>query len=302
MDLVKFVPVEEEFKRNPELKEEDLQHLKDWCSKQSHFPSNLPDPILILFLHANYYRLEPTKVTLENFFTCRTHLTEFFSNRDPIGSKEIRNQMATILLTPLKGKTSEGYDVVYTRLIDFNPERFNYNDGMRLFNMIADLWLIEGGTMKGHVFICDITGVTMAHALRLSPMGIKKYIYYFQEATPLRIKSLHFMNTTSVMDFILGLIKPFLKKELMDVLYLHPTLDSLSEHVPLEILPNEAGGKAGPMADLYSEVLRNVEDHREFFLEEEKTLRVDESKRTGKPKTASDIFGIEGSFKKLDID
>lgn len=121
------------------------------------------------------------------------------------------------LITPLQQKTKEGYSVCYSRLINFDPERFIYNDGMRLFNMVADLWQLENGTASGHVLIVDIIGVQMVHALRLSPMGIKKYLFYLQEAAPLRIKGLHFLNTTSVMDFILSLMKPFLKKELMEV-------------------------------------------------------------------------------------
>lgn len=96
METVKRVTLEEEFKRNPELKKEELQSLRDWYSKQPHLPQNVTDTELVLFLHSNYYRIEPTKTTIENFFTCRTHVPEFFSNRDPLGSKEIRMAIGTL--------------------------------------------------------------------------------------------------------------------------------------------------------------------------------------------------------------
>lgn len=86
---VQYVGVEEECKRNPELKISDLQMLKDWMDKQPHLP-NIPIVFLIIFLHSNYYRIEPTKSTIENFFTVRTHMPEVFSNRDPVAWKELR--------------------------------------------------------------------------------------------------------------------------------------------------------------------------------------------------------------------
>lgn len=39
----------------------------------------------------------------------------------------------------------------------------------------------------------------------------------------------------------------------------------------------------------------------EFFKEEEKQI-VDETKRPGKPKTVEDLFGIESTFKNMNID
>lgn len=84
-----FVSLDEEFKRNPELKKADLQSLRDWYEKQPHLPK-ISDAELALFLHSNYYRLEPTKNTLETFYTIRSHVPEFFANRDPLSSKELR--------------------------------------------------------------------------------------------------------------------------------------------------------------------------------------------------------------------
>lgn len=86
---VLYVTAEEECKRNPELKMSDLQILKDWMDKQPHLP-NIEIIYFILFLHSNYYHLEATKRTIDNFFTARTHIPEVFSNRDPIAWKELR--------------------------------------------------------------------------------------------------------------------------------------------------------------------------------------------------------------------
>ena len=45
-----------------------------------------------------------------------------------------------------------------------------------------------------------------------------------------------------------------------------------------------------------------VEQHSDFLARMEKSVRADESKRPGKPKTSKELFGIEGSFRKLEID
>lgn len=70
----------------------------------------------------------------------------------------------------------------------------------------------------------------------------------------------------------------------------------------MDILPNESGGKAGPAKELFAAEVKKLEAHREWFLRDEQTQRIDESKRPGKAKSAMDLFGVEGSFKKLEID
>ncbi|KAF3429436.1 hypothetical protein E2986_11419 [Frieseomelitta varia] len=65
---VKGITYEEELKKNPDLKEDDMQMLRDWYKKQPHLPP-LTDAELALFLHSNYYRMEPTKATIDTYFT-----------------------------------------------------------------------------------------------------------------------------------------------------------------------------------------------------------------------------------------
>jgi hypothetical protein len=47
--------------------------------------------------------------------------------------------------------------------------------------------------------------------------------------------------------------------------------------------------------------MKKIESYRDWFKEQE-TVKADEAKRPGKPKTHDDLFGMEGSFKQLSID
>ncbi|XP_047353529.1 uncharacterized protein LOC124950614 [Vespa velutina] len=301
MTLQGGISFEEELKKNPELKEDDVRALKEWCQKQPHLPK-ISDSEIALFLHSNYYRMEPTKNTIDTYYTIRTHVPEFFSNRDPISSKDLRKAFQTVSNLVLDKTTNDGYKIIYGRLIDIEPSHYVYNDGMKYLNMVIDLWLHEEGTSKGHVILFDTKNVAFGHVGRLNPMGLKKFLYYLQEALPVRLKGFHFMNTSPVMDVILNMMKPFMKKELMDMFHMHSTMETLAKFIPLEILPNESGGQAGPLKDLNDAQVKKLDDNRAWFQEEERICRVNESLRPGKGKTATDLFGVEGSFKKLEID
>ncbi|KAI4477147.1 PREDICTED: alpha-tocopherol transfer protein-like isoform X2 [Polistes canadensis] len=301
MSLIPRISYEEELKKNVDLKDSDIEILREWCNKQPHLPK-ITDSELALFLHSNYYRLEPTKVTIDTYYTVRTHVPEFFSNRDPLGSKSLRQIMKVVAEIPLKETTKDGYKIIFCKLLDTDPSHYVYNDGMKYFSMILDYWLYIEGTGIGHIILIDMENVSFGHAGRLSPMGLKKFLYYLQEALPVRLKGLHFMNTTAVMDIILNMMKPFMKKELMDVLHVHSTLESVAKFIPLEILPTDVAGKAGLTKDLHEEYIKKLEDHRPWFLQDEMSGRVNEALRPGQSKNATDLFGVEGSFKKLEID
>ena len=88
---------------------------------------------------------------------------------------------------------------------------------MKFYNMALDLWMYSEGTMKGHVIVFDINGISFGHAARLNPMGLNKFLFYLQEGLPVKLKGLHYLNTNPVMDIILNMMKPFMKKELMDM-------------------------------------------------------------------------------------
>lgn len=293
------VTLEEEFKRNPELNQDDLDHLKAWLQKQPHLPE-IDDLELVLFLHSCHFKLEPTKATIDTAYTARTHLNDLFKDRDPT-STPVKQAMETAYFIPLEERTPEGYRVINCRLRRTDPSLLNYAEEFKIFFMVADLWMRAEGTAEGFVMVFDMEEVAFGHLLRLTPGPLSKFLFYLQDAMPVRIKGLHFINTVSFMDKFLALMKPFMKKELLDMLHLHSTVDTLEPFVPRKIMFKDYGGAKETREESYVKVLKIINDEREWLLKE-MSRRVVESKRQGKSKSMELIEGLQGSFKKLDID
>lgn len=59
------------YEKNPKLKKEDIDKLKEWEEKQPHLPKS-SEFILIMFLHSCYYSIQQAKITIDNFYTTKT--------------------------------------------------------------------------------------------------------------------------------------------------------------------------------------------------------------------------------------
>nr|XP_022907105.1 alpha-tocopherol transfer protein-like [Onthophagus taurus] len=288
-----------EYEKNKELNKDDVKYLTEWINKQPHLPK-INELQLILFLHSCYYKLEPTKTCIENFYTVRGHCPEFFSKRNP---KENHKEVIDLVLyRPLELLTpNEGYKVIYARLINTDVDKYSFPTQVKAFDMASMLMLHLEGTHKGLIIVTDMQGATFAHLTKLNPLHLKKFFFYLQDCMPVRMKGLHFINIPSWIDKLMALIKPFMKKELLEVLQLHSDLETLYKYVPQSCLPKDYGGNAESFQELAKKQRKLLLENADYFIEEEKLI-TDESKRPGKPKNAGDIFGVEGSFKKLNID
>nr|XP_022917052.1 alpha-tocopherol transfer protein-like [Onthophagus taurus] len=171
--------------------------------------------------------------------------------------------------------------------------------------MISDILLDEDDqiTVGGMVGFQDASGITVSMLTHMDLPIMKKAMMFFEGAFPQRPKVMHVFNPPSVFDTIYNMMKPFMKEKMQKRMMLHRTsnLEEMYKHVPKSILPTEYGGDAGPVQNLIDEWKNKVESRAAWFKDDEQ-YKSDESKRVGKPKTESDLFGIEGSFRKLNVD
>ncbi|EZA49211.1 Alpha-tocopherol transfer protein-like protein [Ooceraea biroi] len=301
MSSIKHIILEEEMKKIPELKMSDIEILRQWCEKQPHLPK-IQDVEFAVFLHCNYYRIEPTKNTIENYYTFRTHLPEFFSNRDMFKNKELQRICKVVAQVYLKEMTKEGYNIQFGRFIDLDPSHYDFNSAGNIGFMINEEFLWNHSLTPGYIYVADATGLSFGHVGRLNPMQLKKFFSYVQLAFPVRLKAIHVINISPVVEIIYNMVKPFLQEELIQLIHFHPTLEDAKKYFPIDALPNEFGGKAGPVKELMEEQIEKLENFCGWFVEDEKINRVNESLRIGKNETSNTLFGMDGTFRKLDID
>ncbi|XP_049878959.1 alpha-tocopherol transfer protein-like [Pectinophora gossypiella] len=302
--VAKQFPLEEEYKKNTGISPADIAKLRAWLKTQPHLPEeHITDLDLILVYHCCGRSSEVSKQLIDLHFTLRTLFTSFFKDRFYDDKMKFVHQHVA-LMAPLPTHTSEGYTVFYAGFTSKDPKVFVLNDCYRATLMRLDLWQYEEGSWPGWMLVLDLDGMTLGHLAKIDVHSVQQFLYYLQEAILVNLKGLHFLNAPSFMDRLMMLIRPFMKKSLMDMMGIHQVGSTTFDKIyPIEQLPSGVcGGKGISKEQLLNENLAKLEAGKDYFIQENKK-RVTESLRPGKPKTITDIFGgIEGSFKKLDID
>lgn len=288
------------YKEDRQLKKEDVEILLKWCQQQRHFPQ-VAELQAALSLHACCYSVEQAKNCMEHYFTIRTMFPEYFAGYNPDEDRAIKEAMHINFLTLLPQKTKEGYRIFLSGLMDTNPDLYNPQTANKLFDMHCMRLIHTEGPSNGIVVVIDMNGGTFAHLTKLNLTEYRKFLVYLQTAMPIRLMAIHFINVVSFMDRILSLLKPFINKEMYQKILIHTNNENLFKYIPKEAMPEEYGGQAESINILY-EKGRNVIYEYQWFFDLLETMVVDESKRIGPRKTDNNLFGFDGTFKKLDVD
>uniref|UniRef100_A0A336M4K1 CSON003004 protein n=1 Tax=Culicoides sonorensis TaxID=179676 RepID=A0A336M4K1_CULSO len=158
---------------------------------------------------------------------------------------------------------------------------------------------------EGCLFLVDLKGSSLAHLSQINIAEMKSLIFYLTECYPCKIKGAHFINAPfpMLMDRILSLLRPMIRSDLAKEIHVHENVESLMKIIPVTCLPSDyEGGELKSAKELNSEYFEFILKNRKYFLEEPKYRRVNEKLRPEKMKSNMDGFGLDGNFKKLDID
>ncbi|XP_008471745.1 alpha-tocopherol transfer protein-like [Diaphorina citri] len=280
------IHIRKELNEDENSRDKDLEHIKEWLKRQPHLPQ----------------------------FNGKGQLERggIGSNVNPICLSSMFLGLKNICIlvhnsTPMPGLTPNGRRVIIMRASDLDQVlSADAATGMKLVLMIGDIRLKEESVgVAGDVYVFDAAIATpqnfAAHIAKFTPTLIKKFLICVQEAYPVKLKEIHIINASGIVDTIINLVKPFIKEKIRNRIVVHADMESLYKSIPKDVLPEEYGGYAGDIKTINEQWMKKIESYRDWFKEQE-TVKADEAKRPGKPKTHDDLFGMEGSFKQLSID
>ncbi|KDR08116.1 alpha-tocopherol transfer protein-like isoform X2 [Zootermopsis nevadensis] len=290
----------EEFSKNINMKQEHIEYLRNWMSKQPHLPSEVTDEQLILFLHSCQNHLEACKRTIQAYYKIRSNSPEIFGNRDPNGH-DVQQVLSILEFAVLPKKDQHGNAVMAVRFSDLDVTKFSHSGALKTYFMVQDVFMLENGTVPGYVFLMDPKGCRFEHLSRLTLSYTKMYAEYIQDAFPGNVVANHFLNANYVTKAMMAMLKPFLKSCMSRKIFIHTSMNTLYDHVSKDALPKEYGGKLDSLTTYHKMMVAQLGHYRNWFQEEE-TFLMDESKRPEKQKDERRVLDNEHSTKMLEID
>jgi len=284
-----------------------MENIREWLTKSPHLqPIQQDDMMLKTFLRGCKYSLERTKEKLDNFHSIKGNVPEWFDNWDPTLplAQEILGWGCYL---PLPGFDKKGRMVLMMRMGNINPSKCDFNNLMWVMQMIMHTAVKKNGeeqmVIKGLVTINDLEGSSASHLTLFNISTIKKLLTMFETAWPMKPKAEHILNMPSIFESFHNMAQSMMKQKMRDRTHVHKAGDmtALIEELGEEVLPAEYGGSNGTLKELADFWKAEVTANREALMANCE-YKTDESKRPGKPKSSADLFGIEGSFRKLEID
>ncbi|XP_069698920.1 alpha-tocopherol transfer protein-like [Periplaneta americana] len=292
--------VREEFGLDEQGVKQAVRVIREWLEHQPHLPNDCDDARLERWIIRCKNSLERTKHSLDMYYSLKTVLPDMLMNRDP-HADWFKTSINMGYSCPLSKLTKDFSRVTVMGCLDPDTTNLVTSDVLRVNFMIQDIRMSED-YCSSDIYIMDFDKFSIGHFSKVTLPILKKMEVCAMKGYNVRIKEIHLINTPPIAEASISLLKSVMKPKIAARIHIHTKgYKSLHNKISPDILPSELGGTNGSIIDHWSAWIKKMESYRDWFLEQDKMIS-DESKRPGKAVNSGELFGIEGSFRKLNID
>ncbi|OWR54085.1 alpha-tocopherol transfer protein isoform 1 [Danaus plexippus plexippus] len=202
-------------------------------------PHRTDDAFLLRFLRARDFIVPRAHKLLVRYYTFRAEYPHLYKDVDLWGLMKVKSAYeGSMVDRPDIGRLS------IFRFGTWDPNEFPVDDLIRTGMAITEIGIrqpklqIMGGTV-----IVDLEGITLRHAATLTPTIAYQIVCLMGLVTPTRIKSVHIINYSWVLNTFFYLFKKFIPQEAWSKIIFHGSdLKSLQQQIDPECLPARYGG------------------------------------------------------------
>ncbi|XP_037813914.1 alpha-tocopherol transfer protein-like [Lucilia sericata] len=312
MSLIKALPLKLQKVAETELAEvphripEDLKALRTWIEQQPHLNARLEEQFLIQYLRGCKYSLEKAKTKLDLFFTLKSKFPDLFNVTDinEARFRKINNKgFGLALPQPLNEQGPRIFFLTFEG--DIGKGLYDIEDLFRVMNAMHEIFIVDDSyaCINGIVYILDLKNISLNMASKFTPSFLRKIVQFYEKSLPLRIKACHMLNTPGFFHSVLSILLPLLSEKLRKRMFVYGQnyTDDLEKNIPKKYLPTYLGGDNGVREQLIKDFDQKWLEYKDYFKQNE-NYGTEELLRPGKPIDFDSMYGLGGSFRKLDVD
>lgn len=245
--VANFFDLEKAIEKDPKLSHEKLDALRSWSKTNPDIFPGMTDMQLLLFLQSCYGDTDAAKECMSQYFTCILEVPQFFDHWD-VTRDQIKQGLDTVFYAPMPRLSPKKHLMMVCRFRHTDASKYVFSDGSRVFMMTTEAQFLARGPQEGLCTIMDMTNMCLSHLWRFPVPLVRRFIGMIQEGMPVRLKEIHIINCSYFLPTLMSFLKPFMKKELADLIQCHSgAMESFRHQFPAEYLPAELGGTAGTL-------------------------------------------------------
>jgi len=294
----------DELREDQNIRDQSLAQFREWIQKHPNIKKCRTDSnFLLRFLRTKKFSVPQACEMLERYLIIRQLYPHWFRKLD-CEDKELSEIIDAGYLVPMLERDAEGRLIVFSCIGNFDPKKYTAAHMARVHSLITEsLMDDEVNQVHGYTYVNDEAGFTMAHVSLWSLTDIRNMLRCIQSSTPMRHKSNHFLNISSSAVKILEFAISLLSEKLKSRLFIHKSIEDLHKVIDKKILPKEYGGEV-PLSEMVAKLKVLLKEKREQVMAlDDMYIEIDEKSCPLVSEMNEELgMGLEGSFKKLQID
>ncbi|KAK4878812.1 hypothetical protein RN001_011318 [Aquatica leii] len=250
-----------------------IDDIKNWLNS-----NNLPqltNEQIVHFLLSYDENVEFTQLTIKAYFRIKNGALDVFADRR-FTANDVQKAFNVASMCVWPKKTPEGYAVILYKFKNSDYWSWDLKHAAKIVFMAIECAIFDYPA-KGLIVLADLKNFRMGHLIQLRPRPLKILIDYLQEALPVKLKEIHVFNSKELLNQLLAIVSPFMKKQLFEKIHFHSkdiNWDTFYEkHLSKQHLCKDYGGDLPSSSDLEKLTIQKLIDMEEYFETDELWLQ-----------------------------